>query len=194
MEKLKIKIIIGSTRQNRFSDKPAEWIFQEAKDRKEVEAEILDLRDFPMPFYSEPVSPAKSPGQYGNEVVERWAGKIKEGDGFLIVAPEYNHGYPAVLKNALDHLYLEWNNKPIGFISYGGVGGARAVEQLRQVVIELSMMPIRDSIHILAFWDLLDEQGNLKENAFVPLKKKADNFLNQMVRWTVILKKAREQL
>ncbi|PIR57717.1 MAG: nadph-dependent fmn reductase, partial [Parcubacteria group bacterium CG10_big_fil_rev_8_21_14_0_10_38_31] len=147
---LKIKVIVGSTRQSRFSEKPAGWVLEELKKREGIEAELLDLRDFPMPFFDEAVSPAMKQGPYQNEVVKKWTGKIAEADGFIIVTPEYNHGYPAVLKNALDYVYAEWNRKAVGFVSYGSVSGARSVEQLRQVSIELQMAPIRSAIHLPA--------------------------------------------
>lgn len=191
---LKIQIILGSTRQNRFGDKPARWIYEETKKKAGVEAELLDLRDYPLPFFNEPMSPTMLKGNYSNEIAKKWAKKIGEADGYIIIPPEYNHGYPAVLKNALDYPYSEWNNKPVGFISYGGVGGARSVEQLRQVAIELQMAPIRNSVHIPAFWTLLDENGELKAGAFDSLKTNADNFLNQLIWWAKALKTAREQI
>lgn len=189
MKTIQIKVIVGSTRQNRFSEKPARWIYEEAKKKEGVEVELLDLRDYPMPFFDEPVSPSMSKESYANETVVRWGKKIKEADGFIIVTPEYNHGYPAVLKNALDYVYHEWNRKTVGFVSWGSVAGARSIEQLRQVAIELQMAPIRNSIHIPAFWTLLDESGNLKTDS---LQKHADAFLDQLLWWTGALKTARE--
>jgi len=134
---IKVKVILGSTREGRFGEQPANWIVEEAKRLNDVEVELLDLRSYPMPFYDEPKSPSTTKGIFPNEVIANWAKKIDEGDAFIIVTPEYNHGYPAVLKNALDYIYYEWNKKPVGFVSYGGVGGARVVEQLREVTIEL---------------------------------------------------------
>ena len=99
---------------------------------------------------------------YTNPAVAKWTAKIADGDGFIIVTPEYSHGYPAVLKNALDYVYKEWNGKKIAFVGYGGVGAARAIEQLRQVVIELQMIPMRSAVHITKFWELFDEKGQLK--------------------------------
>lgn len=189
---LKIKIIVGSTRQNRFSEKPAQWIFEEAKKREGIDVELLDLRDYPMPFFNEPVSPSYMKGDYSNEIVAKWAAKIGEADGYIIVTPEYNHGYPAVLKNALDHVYREWNNKPIGFVSYGGIGGARGVEQLRLVSIELQMAPIRNSVYITSFWTLLDQNGQLKEGALDSFKQSAENLMDQLVWWAEALKTARQ--
>ena len=192
LPKLAIKIIVGSTRQNRFGDKPAQWMYDIARKRSELDAEFLDLRDYPLPFFNEPASPAMAGGKYANEVVAKWAGKIQTADGFIIVTPEYNHGYPAVLKNAMDYIYNEWNNKAIGFVSYGGVGGARSIEQLRQVAIELQMAPIRNAVHIQAFWTLLDENGNLKTGALDSLGDAAEKFLDQLIWWTRALKAARE--
>jgi NAD(P)H-dependent FMN reductase len=189
---LKIQVIMGSTRQGRFGEKPAKWIFEELKKKENVEAELIDLRDYPLPFFDEPMSPATSKGKYTNETAIKWAKKVGEADGYIIVTPEYNHGYPAVLKNALDYVYKEWNNKPVGFVSYGGVsGGTRSVQQLRQVVIELQMVPIRNGIHIPMYWTNLDEKGELKTDS---LKENAENFLNQLIFWTKNLKTVRETI
>lgn len=191
---IEIKVIVGSTRQGRFSEKPAQWIFEEAKKLEGVEAELLDLRDYPLPFFDEPTSPAiVKDGAYPNDVAKKWAAKIREADAFIIITPEYNHGTSGVLKNALDYVYAEWNNKPVGFVAYGGVGGARAVEQLRGVAIELQMAPIRNAVHIPQHWNLLDENGGLKTGALDPFKKSADTFLDQLLWWAKALKIAREQ-
>ncbi|MEK6875649.1 MAG: NAD(P)H-dependent oxidoreductase [Nanoarchaeota archaeon] len=191
---MKILIIIGSTRKNRFSEKPANWIFEEAKKRKEFEVELIDLRDYPLPFFDEPVSPSFAKEPFLNEDVKKLSKKINEADGFIVVTPEYNHGYPAVLKNMFDYIYREWNKKSIGFISYGSVGGARSVEQLRQVAIELQMAPIRQSIHIPTqlFFDIMMGKNN-DENPFDSLKPQADSFFDQLIWWTKVLKDAREQ-
>jgi NAD(P)H-dependent FMN reductase len=194
---IKIKVIIGSTRQNRFSDKPAYWIYTEAK-KKADEVEILDLRDYPMPFFNEPVSPAMSGGKYSNEIVNKWSEKIMDDDAFIIVSPEYNHGYPAVLKNALDSIFLEWNRKAVGFVSYGNAGGARSVEQLRQVVIELQMVPIRSAIHIPAdvYMAVMNEKVPVDPDLFKPLRNRIDRievFLTELISMAKTLKVAREQ-
>jgi NAD(P)H-dependent FMN reductase len=144
-----ISVIVGSTRQGRFSEKPAQWIFQQLKKRGDVEARLLDLRDFPMPFFDQAVPPA-SPGRppYENEIVKRWTAAIGASDGFIFVTPEYNYGPAAVLKNAIDWVYPEWNRKPAAFVSYGGAMGARSVQQLRETAIEVQLAPIRTSVHI----------------------------------------------
>jgi NAD(P)H-dependent FMN reductase len=145
---LKIKVIVGSTRANRFSEKPAHFIFDEIKKVAGVDAELLDLRDYPLPFFNEAQSPMMLKGMYSDETAKKWSAKIQEADAFIVITPEYNHGAPAVLKNAFDWLSPEWAKKPIGFVSYGVVGGARSVEQLRLTAIELSMVPTRNAINI----------------------------------------------
>lgn len=191
----RIAVILGSTRQGRFGEKPARWIFDELKKRKDIEAEFLDLRDYQMPFYDFPASPAWMQGEYGNEATRAWRKKIGEADGFIIVAPEYNRGYSGELKNALDHVYGEWNNKPVAFVSYGSVGGGRSVEQLRLVAIELQMAPIRQGVHIQ--WDLyatmMNDQAPVDPARFAPVQQSADTMLDQLVWWTDALKVARQK-
>lgn len=187
--KTKVQVIIGSTRQGRFGDKPAQWIASELKKNPEVEVEVVDLRDWPLPFFDEPISPSMNNGVYALDLARKWADKVGEADGYVIVTPEYNHGYPAVLKNAIDYVSKEWNNKPVGFVSYGTVGGARAVEQLRQIAIELKLVPVRTSVNIVAYWNLLDEQGNLKTESF---QKSADDMLAQVIWYATTLKNAKQ--
>lgn len=176
----KIQIILGSTREGRFGEKPARWIYEVAKKRKDVEVELLDLRDYPLPFFNESVSPASITTPYTNPNVVKWEKKVAEADAYIIVTPEYNHGYPAVLKNALDYAFREWNDKPVGFVAYGGMGGARAVEQLKEVAVELHMASVRTAVHIPAFWTLVDEKGNLKTET---LEKSAEGMLDQLIAW-----------
>lgn len=196
---IKIKIILGSTRQNRFSEKPGQWIFDETKKLEGVEAELLDLRDWPLPFFESPMPPSMAQGKYENEMVQKWAAKINEGDAFIIVTPEYNHGYPAVLKNAMDVISPEWNRKPIGFVSYGSAMGVRSVEQLRQVAVELQMAPIRHAIHIPAdiFMAAMMGKGPQGSEMFESIRKGAmgdpvDKFFTDLLWWTRALKQARE--
>ena len=190
---IKIKIIIGSTRSSRFSEKPAHWIYEEARKRKGVSVELLDLRDYPMPFL-EPKVPADSGGNHSNSIVQTWAEKIKDGDAFVIVTPEYNHGYPAVLKNALDSIFHQWNKKPVGFVSYGDAGGARSVEQLRQVVIELKMVPLGNAVHISGdvYKAIMNEKVPVNPEVFNPLSDHVQTFLNEFISTARILKTMRE--
>lgn len=185
---IKIEVIIGSTREGRFGDKPAKWIFDMLSKKERVEAELIDLRDWPLPFFNEAVSPSMNQGKYANELAAKWAEKVGEADGYIIVTPEYNHGYSAVLKNAIDYVYNEWNNKPVAFVGYGSMGGARAIEQLREVAVELQMTPIRSAVHIPGFWNYLDENSNLKTGSF---DKAAEGMIDQLIWWAQALKSAR---
>lgn len=189
---LNIKIIAGSTREGRFSDKAAIWIAEEIKKQEGVEVEVLDLRDYNMPFFNEPVSPSFKKEPYKNEAVARFTKKIDEGDAFVIVTPEYNHGTSGVLKNAIDWVYQEWNNKPVAFLSYGSVGGARAVEQLRLNAIELQMAPVRNAVHIPGEQYFPAVFGKTKFSELFALQ--ADNakaMITQLLWWTRALKNAR---
>jgi NAD(P)H-dependent FMN reductase len=140
----RIGIILGSTRPNRNGEQVAKWVYDIASRRTDAEFELIDLRDYPLPHLDEPLPP--SLGQYQNEHTRQWADKIASFDGFVFVTPEYNHSTSGVLKNAIDYLYAEWNNKAVGFVSYGSVGGARAAEQLRLVVGELQMADVRQQV------------------------------------------------
>jgi NAD(P)H-dependent FMN reductase len=187
----KIAIIISTTRTTRFGDKPAKWIGDIAAQRTDMVSEIIDLRDFPMPFFDEVASNAWVPTT--NEVAQRWQKKVAAFDGYIFVTAEYNRGVPAVLKNALDYAYPEWNRKAAAYVGYGSVGGARAVEQLRLISVELQMAPTRTGVHIqgadfMAAW----KQG--KDLKDIPhLQQNASDMLDQLVWWTNALKAARER-
>lgn len=189
---LKVKVILGSIREGRFSDKAAAWIAEEAKKQEGLEVEILDLRDYEMPFFNESVSPSFKSEPYKNEAVARFTAKINEGDAYIIVAPEYNHGIPAVLKNAMDWVYQEWNNKAVGFVSYGTVGGARSVEHLRMVAVELQMAPIREAVQINGeqYFPVLFGNGTPAE-LFAKYGEKAQAMIKQLAWWGRALKNAR---
>jgi NAD(P)H-dependent FMN reductase len=139
-----IGIILGSTRPNRNGEQVARWVHDVAAQRSDAEFELVDLRDYPLPHLDEPVPP--SLGQYQHDHTKEWAAKIECFDGFVMVTPEYNHSTSGVLKNALDYLYAEWNNKAVGFVSYGSAGGTRAVEHLRLVCGELQMADVRQQV------------------------------------------------
>lgn len=141
---INIGIILGSTRPNRNGEQVARWVLDNASRRADATFELVDLRDYPLPHLDEPLPP--SLGQYQGDHTKAWAAKIGSFDGFVVVTPEYNHSTSGVLKNALDYLYAEWNNKAVGFVSYGAVGGARAVEHLRLVVAELQMADVRQQV------------------------------------------------
>jgi NAD(P)H-dependent FMN reductase len=141
---LKVAIVTGSTRPGRLNEPVARWVHGLAKGRKDAEFELVDIADFGLPLLDEPVPP--SLGQYSKEHTKRWAAKIATFDAFVFVNPEYNHGISGALKNAIDFLYAEWNNKAAGFVSYGSAGGARAVEHLRLVMAELQVATVRAQV------------------------------------------------
>ena len=190
MSKLKIAIVISTTRATRFGHKPAEWVKSIAAERSDMAVEILDLRDYPMPFFDEVASNAWLPTT--NEVAQRWQKKVAEFDGFVFVTAEYNHGIPAVLKNALDYAYPEWNKKAAALVGYGAVGGSRAVEQLRMVAAELQLATIRTGVYIQGadFMAALREGKDLKEIAH--LQQGVRDMLDQLAWWTAALKTARQ--
>ncbi len=188
---LNIAVILGSTRQNRFGEKPARWIFDEAKKLQDVDVQFWDLRDLQLPMFDSPKSPSSAKdGDYGNPVVNNWAKTVAWADAFVVVTPEYNHGTSAVLKNAFDLIFAEWNNKAVGFVSYGSAGGARAVEQLRLVAGELMMADVRAAVLIpgsITFggpdaWKPAEEQS---------LMRAAKTMLTQLVEWGTAMKTVR---
>jgi NAD(P)H-dependent FMN reductase len=178
----RIGIILGSTRPNRNGEQVAKWVLDVASGHHDAEFELVDLRDYPLPHLDEPLPP--SLGQYQNEHTKQWADKIASFDGFVIVTPEYNHSTSGVLKNAIDYLYAEWNNKAVGFVSYGGVGGARAVEHLRLVAGELQMADVRQQVAL----SLMTEFKNF--SAFEPgdyTLPALNTLLDQVVAWSTAL-------
>ena len=151
--------------------------------------EVLDLRDFDLPLFEEKMSPAWGPSQ--SEAARAWQAKIDSLDGFIVLAAEYNRGPTGALKNALDYAYNEWNRKPVAFVGYGGVGGARAVEQLRLISIELQMAPIRTAVHILLPDFMAVMQGEKQLAEIEHLNKGADDMLAQFNWWLQTLTAAR---
>jgi len=187
-----ISVIVGSTREGRFSEKPAKWIFEHLRKRESVDARLLDLRDFPLPFFDQPAPPAM-PGRapYKGEVVQRWTAAIGQSDGFIFVTPEYNYGTSAVLKNAIDWVYPEWNRKAAGFVSYGSAMGARAVQQLRETLIELQVTPIRFSVHIPVDTLWAHIKGGDVDTGLSALATTAGAMIDDLLWWTAALKSAR---
>lgn len=188
----KIGIIIGSTRATRFADKPAAWLQSVVSGRTDAEYEVLDLRDYPMPFFDEVASNLYAPTQ--NEVAVRWQHRLAEFDGYIIITAEYNRAPTGVLKNAMDYAYPEWNRKAVAFVGYGSVGAARAVEQLRTVAIELQMAPIRTAVHIqgVDFMGAWQQGAALEDMAH--LQPNVTAMLDELTWWTNALKTAREAM
>lgn len=185
----KIGIIISSIRPNRFADHPTKWLWEIASKRNDLEFEIIDLKDYPMPLFAELVSPAWGPSQ--DPVALRWQQKVAEMDGFIVITAEYNRGPTAAIKNAFDYAYKEWNRKPIAFVGYGSTGAARAIEQLRTNAIELQMAPIRVGVHIQ--WAVMEQvmQGKATLADFPFLVPAAEDMLNHLSWWVNALTTAR---
>ncbi len=184
-----IHIIFGSSRKGRNGEVVSRWVEQQLKAMsiKDVTFELIDLRELNLPMFDAAKPPLM--GEYEEPYTQQWAAKIAAADGFLIITPEYNHGYPAVLKNALDHLYAEWNYKPVSFVSYGATsGGIRAVEQLRQVAVELRMMPLKEEVNIPLIWQAFTEQGQPQDEA---LNARLEATITHLVEWTGKLKQVR---
>ncbi len=188
--KPKVGVIIGSTRPGRFADKPAQWIAERAKVTGKFDVEIVDLRDYGLPLFEEKLSPAWGPSE--GAAAQAWQKKIDSLDGYIVLAAEYNRGPTGALKNALDHAYNEWNRKPVAFVGYGGVGGARAVEQLRLIAIELQMAPIRAGVHILLPDFMAIMQGEKQLGEIDHLNQGADDMLAQFDWWLKTLTLARK--
>ena len=179
---MKLMIIWGSSRQGRGGGVVTEWVKRHAGQDGRFELDFVDLRELNLPFYDEPSSPfsmAKEGKDYTHPEGKSWAQRVGACDGVIIVTPEYNHGPTAVLKNALDWVGPEWVDKPVGFISYGGgAGGARAVEQLRSITIELGLVQLANPIHFVAYRHAFSEQGEpQREGTNDALKKMFDELI-----------------
>jgi NAD(P)H-dependent FMN reductase len=188
-ERVRIGVVIGSTRPNRAGEKVARWFHGLAAARPELDAALLDLRDVPLPLYDEPKPPVVAEQAYASEVARRWVATVAGLDGVVLVTPEYNHSFPAALKNALDWVYAGWVGKPMACVSYGGLGGGiRAVQQLRQVAVELQMVPLRDEVNISAVFRAFDDDGQPLDPA---LAVRAAVLLDQLEWWARALRDAR---
>ncbi len=190
---LKVGLIVGSTRPNRFADTPVQWLVEGASARPDLQLTVLDLRDYRLPFFNEPASPAYTGGVYAQPEAEAWRRRIGEFDAFVATVAEYNHGPTAVLKNAFDSAHLEWQRKPIAFVGYGGVGAARAIETLRGVVIELQMAPIRHEVNIAMEPYIGIVQGGRSLNDYDYLAQSRELMFDHLVWWGGALKSARQK-
>jgi NAD(P)H-dependent FMN reductase len=188
---VKIAIILGSTRPNRFGPQPAKWLHEQSKNIEGAEFELIDLKDINLPLLDEPSTP--STGEHTKEHTKKWAKIVGEADGFVFVTAEYNHSMPAAIKNAIDFLFAEWHYKPVSFASYGNIGGGvRAVEHLRTVCSEVKMYDLRENLVLPNYWDNQDENGQYKfTDVHVKLAKQ---ILDQTVFWATKLKPIREEL
>jgi NAD(P)H-dependent FMN reductase len=181
-----ILVILGSTRLGRQGDKVIRWLMRRLETRSDATVELADLRELALPFFDAPARSA-----YGPVAAEAhgWAARVANADGFIVVTPEYNHGYPAPLKNALDHLYHEWAHKPAAIVTYGGrAGGYRAAEQLRQVLVELKMVRVREQVGVPAVWAAFDDAGEPRDAA---LEGALEAMMAELLWWAALLVPAR---
>ena len=185
---IKIAIIIGSTRPGRKAEAVARWVHGIATKRSDAECELVDIKDFNLPLLDEPMPPAA--GKYTQPHTRAWAAKVAAFDAYVFVTPEYNHGPSGALKNAIDYLYREWNNKAAGFVGYGSAGGTRAVEQLRLVMGELLVADVRAQVALSLFTDF----ENFSTFKPAPMHEKSVNvMLDQIVAWGTALKTLRKE-
>jgi NAD(P)H-dependent FMN reductase len=191
MTRSKIGIIISTTRQGRFADRPTQWLLDIANARGDADYEIVDLRDYPLPYFDEPISPRVK--QSDNAVAKRWTAKLDALDGFVFITAEYNHAVTGVLKNALDYVYAETGRKPAAFLGYGAVGGARAVEHLRLILAEQGVASIKSAVHINAepYLGLVKDGKDFAD--FPYLADSATTMLDELVWWTKVLAAGRSE-
>ena len=184
-----IVVILGSAREHRFGGTVAHWFMRQTEQRTDMTFELVDLRDWQHGYYNR-MKPAAMSDYEDDDEAKRWALVVGRADGFVIVSPEYNYGYPAVLKSALDSVYREWNRKPIAFVTYGGWdGGVRAMQQLREVSVELQMAPVRTSVVMQFGPRLFNAEGELKDPEM--LERQASRMLDDLAWWTFALRVAR---
>ena len=184
----RLTIIIGSTRPGRSGLAIAEWFVQRARRHGGFQVDVADLAEIDLPLLDEPHHPRL--GQYMHGHTKRWSGRIDAADAFVLVTPEYNHGYPAALKNAIDYLCHEWRAKPVGFVSYGGVAaGTRAVQQLKEIVTALKMVPVVEAVNIPFHTQFIDDDGGVQANEI--MEGAAHAMLNELVRLEAALRPLR---
>lgn len=183
---LKVAIILGSTRPGRNGEAVGRWMHEIARKRSDANFELVDIKDFDLPLLDEPIPP--STGQYTKEYTKVWSAKIDSFDAYVFVTAEYNHGIPGALKNAIDFLFKEWNNKVAGFVSYGSAGGVRAVEQLRLVMAELKVATVRSQVQLSLFTDF-ENFTKFKPSSFQ--EKSVNNMLDEVIAWGGALKALR---
>ena len=183
-----LTIIVGSTRPGRAGLPISQWFTARAKDHGGFDVTVVDLAELDLPMFDEPEHPRF--GRYTKRHTKEWSALIGAADAIVFVTPEYNYGYPASIKNAIDYLHKEWNYKPVGFVSYGGVAaGTRAVQQLKQVLTTLRMLPVFDSVNIPFYSQFLDADGTFHANAV--MEQAADTMLDELVRTEAALRPLR---
>jgi NAD(P)H-dependent FMN reductase len=160
---MKLGIIVGTSRENRQTPKQAAWVAKTARSLENVEVEVIDLADYPMPFFAEPISPRYNPNREIDPTAQKYIDKIAAQDAYIFVTPEYNHSIPGVLKNSFDYLDFQMKHKPAAIVSHGTVGGARAAMHLKEIISEGMAVPIQNFVALAGMSDVIDEEGNLAE-------------------------------
>jgi NAD(P)H-dependent FMN reductase len=189
MDMLKVAIVTGSTRPGRNNEAVANWVHSLARERKDAEFELVDIANYKLPLLDEAMPPVF--GQYAHEHTKAWSERIASFDAYVFVTPEYNHSTSAALKNAIDYLYREWNNKVAAFVSYGGyAGGARAIEHLRLIMAEVMVATVRASVLLSLFTDF-ENFKTFKPNP--QHEKELHAMLDQLVEWGGALMGLREK-
>jgi NAD(P)H-dependent FMN reductase len=195
---MKLAVIIGTVRQERKTPREATWVANSAKEHEGVEVEVLDLIDYPMPFFEEAVSPRYNPNRQPDPVAKKWLDKLEEFDAYIFITPEYNHSIPGVLKNAIDYIDWQIQRKPTAVVSHGAAGGARAADHLKEILSESRsiLVPTLSPLAVVSMSSHIDEEGNLdedvKSNPYGP-QPALDALIREIKWYSDALKPARAQ-
>ncbi|MDX6278115.1 MAG: hypothetical protein QOJ72_2243 [Nocardioidaceae bacterium] len=192
LDRPRIALIVASTRTTRFADPVAAWLQRSLQARSDLDVELVDIRDVALPDYDLPTPPALARRQYTSEAERDLGKRFDAADGFVVLTNEFNHGYSAGLKNVLDHYFAEFEHKPVAFVGYGNVGGSRAIEQLRQVIVELNMVSVRESVHILGpQFPAVRTGGESATEVFATLEPRLTTMTDHLLWWERALTIAR---
>lgn len=188
----RIAVLVASTRTTRLADLVVPWVRSQLEARDDLGIDLIDVRDVVLPYYDLPTAPAFARRRYASEPERVLGERLDAADGFVVVTNEYNHGYNAALKNVLDHFFAEFEHKPVAFVGYGNVGAARAIEQLRQVVAELNMVSVRESVHVFGIqFPAVREGGEAAAAVFASLEARITAMIDHLLWWTRALTAAR---
>ncbi len=193
---MKLAVVIGSTRENRTTERLAEWVAKRAGERPDADVSLVDLRDYPMPFFNEPKSPRYNPERQIDPAAQKWLAKIDDAEAYIFVTPEYNHSIPGVLKNAIDYITWEMLKKPATVASHGSVGGARATMHLKEILSESRAAITRTQLAVLGLQHKIDNAGNLSQEEQADpngLQTQLDALLDELTWYSDALAAARKK-
>ena len=193
---MNVQVILASTRPGRLGERVAKWVTTAAGQQPGFNAELVDLADYDLPHFDEAISPRFNPDRHPNPAARRWLGKVAAADGYIIVTPEYNHSVPGVLKDALDFLDWQFAKKPVAIVSYGTVGGARAAQQLKQMLIEVKAAVVPEAVALLGAGEVLDASGRFNAAAVTGRSPQdaLDTTLRELAWWVATLKAGRAEI